>query len=82
MITTTISDKFQIVIPKNVRTPLGLKVGQKVTMQPLVEQGMVLLMLPSKKTKPWYKQLRGLGKEVWDGIDPVTYVRALRDEWN
>jgi hypothetical protein len=25
--------------------------------------------------------LAGLGAEVWAGIDPLTYVRSLRDEW-
>jgi hypothetical protein len=26
--------------------------------------------------------LEGLGKEVWEGVDPRKYVRELRDEWN
>ena len=26
--------------------------------------------------------LRGLGKEIWEGVDPKDYVRRLRDEWN
>lgn len=27
-------------------------------------------------------ELRGLGKELWEGIDPVDYVRAERDSWD
>lgn len=27
-------------------------------------------------------ELRGLGKELWEGIDPVEYVRAERDSWD
>jgi len=27
-------------------------------------------------------KLRGLGKELWEGIDPVEYVRAERDSWD
>lgn len=27
-------------------------------------------------------ELRGLGKEVWRGVDPSQYVNELRDEWN
>ncbi|HEV3077573.1 MAG TPA: hypothetical protein VHB47_24340 [Thermoanaerobaculia bacterium] len=27
-------------------------------------------------------ELRGLGKECWEGIDPVSYVRAERDSWS
>jgi len=26
-------------------------------------------------------ELRGLGKEIWQDIDPRDYVRKLRDEW-
>ncbi len=26
--------------------------------------------------------LRGLGKEIWKGVDPKTYIERLRDEWN
>jgi hypothetical protein len=25
--------------------------------------------------------LAGLGRELWQGVDPVQYVRELRDEW-
>jgi plasmid stability protein len=27
-------------------------------------------------------ELRGLGKECWEGIDPVAHVRAERDSWD
>jgi plasmid stability protein len=27
-------------------------------------------------------ELRGLGKDCWEGIDPVAYVRAERDSWD
>ena len=27
-------------------------------------------------------ELRGLGREVWSGVDPVAYVRELREEWD
>jgi hypothetical protein len=27
-------------------------------------------------------ELRGLGKEIWEGIDAQTYVDQLRDEWD
>ncbi|MBI3271455.1 MAG: hypothetical protein HYZ53_20865 [Planctomycetes bacterium] len=27
-------------------------------------------------------ELRGLGKEVWAGIDATEYVDKLRDEWD
>ncbi len=27
-------------------------------------------------------ELRGLGKEIWEGIDAQEYVNQLRDEWD
>ena len=27
-------------------------------------------------------ELRGLGKECWEGIDPVSYVQEERDSWS
>jgi hypothetical protein len=27
-------------------------------------------------------ELRGLGKELWAGVDPVEYIRAERDSWD
>lgn len=27
-------------------------------------------------------ELRGLGKELWEGVDPVEHVRAERDSWD
>jgi len=27
-------------------------------------------------------ELRGLGKEIWQGIDAQSYVDQLRDEWD
>ena len=26
-------------------------------------------------------ELHGLGKEIWQGVDPEEYVRELRGEW-
>lgn len=26
--------------------------------------------------------LEGLGKEIWEGIDPAKYIAELRDEWD
>jgi len=27
-------------------------------------------------------ELRGLGKEIWEGIDAQEYVNQMRDEWD
>jgi hypothetical protein len=36
-------------------------------------------VLPSRKRS--LLELRGLGKEIWEGIDPGEYVKQERDSW-
>jgi hypothetical protein len=37
---------------------------------------------PSDGPKHRLTELRGLGKEIWEGIDAQEYVNQLRDEWD
>lgn len=34
------------------------------------------------KTKRSLLELRGLGKEIWQGVDATEYVRQERDSWD
>ncbi|MEM2913571.1 MAG: AbrB/MazE/SpoVT family DNA-binding domain-containing protein [Candidatus Bathyarchaeia archaeon] len=63
----TVSSKFQIVIPKDLRKKLRLTPGQKIV---IIEKGNVLHLIPQKDIK----SLRGFLK----GIEPVD----VRDEVN
>ena len=42
--------------------------------------------LPSSQAQPKkthsLRELRGLGKEIWDGIDAQAYIDQQRDEWD
>lgn len=35
----------------------------------------------AEKPKRSIMELRGLGKEIWEGIDAREYVNELRNEW-
>ena len=77
----TISDKYQVVIPKEARKKLGLKPGQKITlksfdetsvtferqltMQELLDKGRGTL-----KNTPWQKA----------NIDAAVWIRQQRDQ--
>ncbi|MBS7653444.1 AbrB/MazE/SpoVT family DNA-binding domain-containing protein [Candidatus Bathyarchaeota archaeon] len=63
----TVSSKFQIVIPKDLRKKLRLTPGQKIV---IIEKDNVLHLIPQKDIK----SLRGFLK----GIEPVD----VRDEVN
>ena len=61
----TLSSKFQVVIPQDVRKKLGLKPGQKIV---VVEKDGVVHLIPRRAIK----QMRGFVK----GLD----IQNLRDE--
>ena len=37
---------------------------------------------PSKGPERSIMELHGLGREIWEGVDPQVYVSTLRDEWD
>ncbi len=57
MATTTISSKYQVVIPKDVREKLYLKSGQKMT---VVVKGGVVYLIPEKPIESFKGFLKGM----------------------
>lgn len=57
MSTTTISPKFQVVIPKEVREKLHLKSGQKMT---VVTKGGMVYLIPERPLATYKGFLKGL----------------------
>jgi len=55
--TTTISPKYQVVIPKDVREKLHLKSGQKMT---VVTKGGVVYLIPEKPFESFKGFLKGM----------------------
>jgi AbrB family looped-hinge helix DNA binding protein len=76
LITTRVSKKSQIVIPKKIRDAVGISEGDELIVD--VEGDRVILKV---KPKSYAKRLRGLHKNVWKGIDPKKYVRGERESW-
>ena len=79
-IQSTISRKYQVVIPSVIRKRLNLRAGQVI----------IWYVIPTKTTpkavaeaKPasWTKQMLGLGKDIWQEVDIETYIKNLRSEW-
>ena len=59
MVTTTISTKFQIVIPKEVRDKLHLTPSQRLQ---VVEKGGVITLVPEVPLKSLKGALKGMSK--------------------
>jgi len=72
-IATKVSTKGQVVIPKELREALGIRPGDELLM---VRSGDRIIVM--KKPESFAEALRGLGKEVWEGVEPVGYVREMR----
>ncbi len=60
MATTTISPKYQVVIPKDVREKLRLKSGQKMM---VVTKGGVIYFIHEKPLKSFRVFLKGMNTE-------------------
>jgi hypothetical protein len=58
---------------------------QAQALSPEERKELVKLLVDSLETpatpKRRLSELRGLGKEIWSGIDAQEYVNRLRDEW-
>lgn len=76
METTTISSKYQIVIPKNIRQKLSLAPQEKLTVSLSPDQ-TYLIIKPALKN--WTKHARGLGKKTWSQVDTDKYHQEFKD---
>lgn len=77
----TISDKYQVVIPKEARKKLGIKPGQKITVKRVSPTSITFERQPSMEEL--IERSRGtLINAPWDkeGVDPATWLRRERDK--
>ncbi len=76
---TKVSHKFQVVIPKEVRELLGISKGD--TLQ-VYEKDREIIMKKAELKKPLsLRALKGLGKEIWKGVDIEEYIKRERESW-
>jgi AbrB family looped-hinge helix DNA binding protein len=71
-----VSSKNQIAVPAAARKRLNIHAGDYLLLD-VREGSMVLVPEP----KDWLKALRGLGAEIWEGVDAQEYVRGEREAW-
>lgn len=79
-IQSTISPKYQTVVPAPVRKLLNLKAGDRLIWR-LVQTSTQPKVIAEPLPKNWAKYTRGLGKDIWQDIDIDKYIQSLRQEW-
>lgn len=79
-IQSTISQKYQTVVPAQVRKLLNLKAGDRLIWR-LVQTPDKPKILTEPVPKNWAKYTRGLGKDIWQNINIDRYIQSLRQEW-
>jgi AbrB family looped-hinge helix DNA binding protein len=77
MLSVKVSTKHQIAVPSEARHRLGIRAGDRLDVE-ISDDVIILRKRPARASD----RLRGLGADVWQGIDPVEYVRELRREWD
>jgi AbrB family looped-hinge helix DNA binding protein len=77
MLTVKVSSKQQISLPSAVRRRLGIKAGDRLTVD-VLDDAMVLRRRPDKASD----RMRGIGRHIWDGVDPVDRIRSDRQAWD
>ena len=73
LIAAKVSTRGQVVIPKQLREALGIGPGDELLM---VRSGDRIIVM--KKPGSFVEALQGLGKEIWEGVEAVEYVREMR----
>ena len=71
-----VSGKFQIALPAAVRRQLGIERGDHLLVD--VRGKHILLM---REPEDYAGALAGLHAEIWEGVDPLEYVRREREAW-
>lgn len=77
MVKTTVSQKYQVVIPKEIRDKAVIKEGQEMYVYSIGKSIILTPLLPNRS-----ERMLGLGQETWKDIDPLEYIRQERLNWD
>lgn len=60
----------------------ALSIEERKQLMKLMVDTLTEAPTPDEPQAHSLKELRGLGKGIWEGIDAQEYVDQLRDEWD
>jgi AbrB family looped-hinge helix DNA binding protein len=71
-----VTDDFLVAVPDEVRQQLKIERGDRLLVE-VCDNAIVLTPEPDD----YARRLRGLHREVWEGIDIDEYIRPEREAW-
>ena len=71
-----VNNNYQITVPAAVRKELHIERGDHLLMQ---VRGSHVVLMPEPRA--YSQHLRGLHREIWEGVEPQEYVQRERDGW-
>jgi AbrB family looped-hinge helix DNA binding protein len=74
--TVKVSGRYQISLPSHARRELGIEAGDRLLV--VVQDGM-LILLP--QPEDYVSYMAGLHREIWQGVDAMTYLNEERAAW-
>jgi AbrB family looped-hinge helix DNA binding protein len=71
-----VSTDSDITVPAEMRQRLGILPGDRLAID--IHDGFAVVR---PEGQDYVELLRGLHREIWEGIDPQIYVRQEREMW-
>ncbi len=72
----TVDAENKIEIPAEMREQLGIDSGSTLLVG--VQDGSLVARIDPVE---YVARMRGLGREIWEGVDPGEFIRQERDAW-
>ncbi|MGI8857767.1 MAG: AbrB/MazE/SpoVT family DNA-binding domain-containing protein [Thermomicrobiales bacterium] len=71
-----VNSKHQIAVPAAIRKELHIESGDHLLIE--VRRGHLVLM---PEPRDYSAYLRGMHREIWEGVEPQEYVQREREGW-
>lgn len=71
-----VGKRYQVVIPKQIREQLRVSIEDELVVS--VRDSRIIMQ---PRPRRYSEYIRGLGKEIWKGIEATEYVRKEREAW-
>jgi AbrB family looped-hinge helix DNA binding protein len=72
-----VSSRYQIAVPAEARKRLRINRGDDLLVD--IRDGSILLV---PEPRDYGRHLRGLHREVWEGVEAQQYVQQEREAWS